>query len=193
MEIVSIFVFICLVLFLRFMFVEDMKGMTYVTSSVDGKEYLVRDLPDKQTAADMLARVREKLTTLTEHMKKTYPDDKRVQFLNDHYHNDNTELSESTPSVKYTSYNVNKGDAVKLCVRQRNDAQEIIEENTITFVAIHELAHSMTKEHGHTQTFWANFKLLLQEAVKIKLYRPQDFEQNHAPYCGIKITDSPLF
>lgn len=175
------------------MFVEDMKGMTYVTSSVDGKEYLVRDLPDKQTAADMLARVREKLTTLTEHMKKTYPDDKRVQFLNDHYHNDNTELSESTPSVKYTSYNVNKGDAVKLCVRQRNDAQEIIEENTITFVAIHELAHSMTQEHGHTQTFWANFKLLLQEAVKIKLYRPQDFEQNHAPYCGIKITDSPLF
>ena len=33
-------------------------------SSVDGKTYLVRDLPDKQQAADLLARVKGKLVTL---------------------------------------------------------------------------------------------------------------------------------
>ena len=32
----------------------------YVKSSIDGKEYLVRDLPDKQEAANLLAKVRIK-------------------------------------------------------------------------------------------------------------------------------------
>ena len=39
----------------------------YVKSNVDGKEYLVRDLPDKQDAADLLAKVRIKLNNLKIH------------------------------------------------------------------------------------------------------------------------------
>ena len=45
----------------------------YVKSSVDGKEYLVRDLPDKQGAADLLAKVRIKLNNLKIHLEQKYP------------------------------------------------------------------------------------------------------------------------
>ena len=39
-----------------------------VKSTVDGRSYKVRDLPDKQQAADLLARVRIKLGKLADHL-----------------------------------------------------------------------------------------------------------------------------
>jgi hypothetical protein len=38
-----------------------------IKSTVDGKDYTVRDLPDKQEAADMMARIRIKLSNLKIH------------------------------------------------------------------------------------------------------------------------------
>jgi len=60
------------------------------------------------------------------------------------------------------------------------------------YVAIHELAHLMTKEVGHTTTFWQNFKFLLQEAITINIYKDYDFNKKPKDYCGIKITSSIL-
>ena len=42
----------------------------YVKSNIDGKEYLVRNLPDKQQAADLLANINKKLTQLIEEVSK---------------------------------------------------------------------------------------------------------------------------
>ena len=50
----------------------------------------------------------------------------------------------------------------------------------------------MTKSIGHTPEFWKNFKFLLQNAVAINLYTNEDYSKNPKPYCGIKVTDSPL-
>ena len=41
-------------------------------SNVDGEMYLVRNLPDKQDAADRLARVRGRLIKLREYLKNKY-------------------------------------------------------------------------------------------------------------------------
>ena len=68
---------------------------------------------------------------------------------------DNLSFSDSS-SVLFDkiSFNLNKGEKVVLCIRTRDKKEELIEENTITFVAIHELAHVMTKSVGHTDE-WA--------------------------------------
>ena len=60
------------------------------------------------------------------------------------------------------------------------------------FVAIHELAHIMTKSVGHTTEFWVNMKFLLKIGVEIGVYIKQDFNKNPVEYCGTKITDTPL-
>lgn len=182
-----------MILITRLFKMYEQKNMTYIKPTDSELEYLVRDLPDKQKAADMLNKIKHKLHILSEHMKQEYPDDEEVQFLADHFDKDTTEFTESLPNAKTTSFNVNKGERLTFCIRQRNDKNEIIDENTITFVAIHELAHSMTKERGHPKPFWDNFKRLLQEAVKINLYRPQDFATTNKEYCGMEITNSPLF
>ena len=68
----------------------------------------------------------------------------------------------------------------------------LVDINTMMFVAIHELAHIMTKSVGHTPEFWDNMRFLLEEAIKINIYKKQDFSRNPVEYCGTQITDSPL-
>jgi len=69
----------------------------------------------------------------------------------------------------------------------------LIDENTLTFVAIHELAHVMTESVGHKTEFWQNFKFLLKNAVNIKLYTPIDYKKKNQKYCGMTITDNPYY
>ena len=60
------------------------------------------------------------------------------------------------------------------------------------FVAIHELAHLMSKSIGHTTEFWDNMRFLLKKGIELKVYKHIDYNKHPEDYCGIKITDTPL-
>ena len=128
--------------------------VTYVKSSIDNNEYLVRNLENKEEAANILAKLRSKLEKLCEIMKKKYPTDESVIRMNQRFNSDN--ITESGKSNQYTSYSVNKGEKIVFCIRQKDEKESLVDENTLTFVAIHELAHVMTKQEGHKQIFWQN-------------------------------------
>ena len=162
----------------------------YVKSTIDNNEYLVRNLEDKNLAADMLAKLRSKLEKICEIMKNKYPNDESVTRMNDRFNSEN--ITESGKNNQYTSYSVNKGEKVVFCIRQKDEDESIVDENTLTFVAVHELAHIMTKSVGHTPEFWSNFKRLLKEAVEHNLYVKENYSSNPKEYCGIKVSDSPL-
>ena len=162
----------------------------YVKSNIDDKEYLVRNLKDKEIAANILAMIRIKLEKICDIMKKKYPNDESVNRMNERFNSDN--ITESGKNNQYTSYSVNKGEKLVFCIRQKDENETIVDENTITFVSIHELSHIMTKSVGHTPEFWSNFKKLLKEAVANNLYKKEDYSSNPKEYCGIKVSDSPL-
>ena len=167
--------------------------MAHVESTVDGQKYLVRNLPDKQDAADRLARTRAKLIRLMKDLKQTHPDKPFVAQLLRNFDADPSRFSESAPDASYTSYSVNKGEKVYMCLRQRNAKEELVNENIITFVALHELAHCGTSEIGHTPLFWNNFAWVLQRAEEMKIYEYTDFSAHPVEYCGIHITDQPTY
>ena len=162
----------------------------YVKSSLDNNEYLVRNLDDKEEAANVLAKIRIKLEKICEIMKKNYPTDESVIRLNQRFNSDN--ITEAGKNNQYTSYSVNKGEKIVFCIRQKDETESIVDENTLTFVSIHELAHIMTKSVGHTQEFWDNFKRLLKIGVENNLYNKENYSENPKEYCGIKVSDSPL-
>jgi len=164
--------------------------VTYVKSNVDNKEYLVRNLKDKHIAADTLARIKIKLEKLCSIMKEKYPNDKSVIRMNQLFNGNN--ISESGKSNQYTSYSLNKGEKIVFCIRQKDQNESIVNENILTFVSIHELAHIMTESIGHTTEFWDNFKKLLKEAIQNNLYKDEDYNKYPKDYCGIQISDSPL-
>jgi hypothetical protein len=165
-----------------------------VKSNVDGQTYSVRDLPDKQEAADIMARVRIKMNKLKIHLEATFPDKPQVKQLSQNFEASASRLYEATPEAEFTSYSVNKGEEVHFCLREREGENEkLVHEDIVTFVAIHEMGHVITKTIGHGPDFWNNFAWLLQEAEGVGIYKHRDFRAHPVSYCGMKITDQPTY
>ena len=170
--------------------------LVQVKSSIDGRNYSVRDMPDKQQAADLLARVRQKLQKLVEVLRQRYPNKPQVIQLNQKFEADPKRFYEATPDAEHVSYSVNKGDSIHLCLRQREGNNEkLVEENVMVFVGLHEMGHVITPAsvESHGPEFWNNFGWLLREAESIGIYKYQDFKAHPVAYCGEKITDQPKY
>jgi len=185
-----LFIFFIIVLSL-FIYTESRNNeIIYVESSLDHRKYLVRNVEDKQEAADMLANMRDRLDKLINYMKMNYPNDDRVKRLIRKFNPDR--ISESLRGSKYTSYSINKGEKIVLCLRSKDMSQRLTDINTLMFVTLHELAHIMTISIGHTKEFWSNFKFILKIAVQLGVYDNVDYSKSPQPYCGIEVNDSPL-
>jgi len=167
---------------------------TYVTSTVDGKSYKVRDMPDKQKAANLMAMLRVRLVKLCDALEKKYPDKAQVKMMVKNFRSDPERFIEATPDSDHTSSTVNKGESINMCLRQREGPNEsLVDENVMMFVALHEFAHICTESVGHDADFWNNFGWLLKQAEANNIYQYQDFKSHPVSYCGINITDSPAY
>jgi hypothetical protein len=169
-------------------FVAKTNEVVIVRSTVDGRRYVVRNLPDKQEAADLMGGVTRDMIRLVNHMRKKFRGDADVKRLIRNFNPDN--VLEAGENDIYTSYSVNKGEKIVLCMRSRDGKSRLVERNVLTFVAVHELAHLMTAEVGHGETFWENNRRLLKEAISIGIYTPEDYQKNPQQYCGIKISSN---
>lgn len=163
-----------------------------IVSSVDGNKYCVRDRKRITEAADLLATVTGKCKSLVAYMKEHHKDRDDVKRLVSGFNSD--KVMETLPTSSYTAYSENKGEKVAFCLNQKKtDNNNLIDENTLTFVAIHELSHIMTESIGHKSEFWANFKFLLDNAKEAGLHEPTDYKKKPQEYCGMKIHDNPYY
>jgi hypothetical protein len=103
-------------------------------------------------------------------------------------------VMETLPTSTLTAYSENKGEKVAFCLnKKKDDDANLIDEHTLTFVAIHELSHIATKSIGHKSEFWENFKFLLEKAKEAGIHNPRNYKDSPKEYCGMNITDSPFF
>jgi predicted metal-dependent hydrolase len=190
-DFVSFFlVIVCITIFYIYLETKAL-AVTYVKSK-SKNTFLVRNLPDKDKAAELLNEIRDRLSKIVEHVKTQNDVEKEdVDRLVKNYRPDN--ISESSPGNKYTSYSINKGEKLVFCIRSKDEHAKLVEINTMMFVAIHELAHIGSEQIGHGDEFWKNFKFLLQRAVEIKVYDPIDYKNKPKRYCSMDIHDNPLY
>ena len=171
---------------------SELYNLKCVISSVDGKKYCIREREKLKQAADLLAKVTEKCKNLVKYMKEKHSNDERVQRLVKGFNP--TRISETLPTSELTAYSENKGEKMAFCLnKKKDDNAQLIDLNTLTFVALHELSHIMTKSIGHKQDFWNNFKYLLENAKTAGIYSPVDYKKNPESYCGMTITDNPYY
>jgi len=180
-----------LLLCLKIYYESDAFDLKCIISSVDGNRYCVRERQKLELAADLLAKVTQKCKMLVEYMRQKYPDDPRVKRLVKGFNP--KKISETLPTSELTAYSENKGEKIAFCLNTTKTGNKLIDLNTLTFIAIHELSHITTKSIGHKQEFWQNFKFMLKNAVDIGLYDPEDYKKEPKEYCGMKITDNPYF
>jgi predicted metal-dependent hydrolase len=168
---------------------KNFAEVEYVVSKIDNKKYLVLSLPDKQEAADTLALLNKDMLDLIEYLINKYPEDVVIQRLKKNYDSDN--ISEGSPYSGYTSYTVNKGQKLVLCIRQKNKSKQLIKDrNLLRYVVFHEAGHYASKTVGHNKEFWTNFKFIIKEAVEAGLYTKTNYKDNPQPYCGITVSSS---
>lgn len=170
---------------------SDAFNLKCIVSDVDGQQYCVRERAKLELAADLLARTTVKMKGLVKYMKKEYGDRENVKRLVNGFRP--KKIVEILPTSKFTAYSENKGQKLAFCVTKTKLGDQLIDENTLMFVAIHEMAHIATKTVGHTDEFWGNFKFMLQSAVKMGIYKPKNYKKKNMLYCGMKITDNPYY
>ena len=163
-----------------------------IVSDVDGNKYCVRDRNEIEKAADLLANVTTKCNELVVYTSDKYPDKENVKRLKNNFNP--KKIMETLPTSSYTAYSENKGEKIAFCLNtKKEDNNNLIDQHTLMFVAIHEMAHTMTISIGHKSEFWSNFKFLLECAKESGLHAPVDYKDKPQEYCGMKIHDNPYY
>ena len=165
-----------------------------VKSTIDNNVYMVRDLSNKQDAANLLAVIKKRLFILLHYLDQN----KTTKYKNYAKHIDlmkkrlpKSIIMESNANSVYTSYSVNKGESIVFCLRSRDSEQNLHDVNLLMYVALHELAHVSTIKYGHTETFKKVFAFLVRIAMFLNLYKKINFShKTPVRYCGLDITES---
>ena len=171
---------------------SDSFQLKCIVSGVDGNKYCVRERKKLDAAADLLASMTEKCKKLVEYMGEKYPDKPNVKRLVAGFNP--KKVMETLPTSAYTAYSENKGEKLAFCLnREKTNNDDLIDESTLMFVAIHELSHIATESIGHKSEFWENFKFLLECAKESGIHNTVDYKKEPREYCGMKIHDSPYY
>ena len=177
---------------LKLYYESDVFNLRCIVSTADGRKYCVRERNEIEKASNLLAQTTDKLSYLVENLNNRFKNRENVQRLVENFNP--TTIKETLPTSEYTAYSENKGEKLAFCLnKNNNNNNNLIDQNTLMFVAIHEIAHIMTLSVGHTDEFWQNFKVLLENAVQLGIYEPIDYKKNPKNYCGMNITDNPYY
>lgn len=161
-----------------------------IKSEVNGKKYKVRsqhDSKNKKETADYLATISEKVDKLVNYMvTNNLPDEEIATRLKSRW--TGCKFRETAHHEKSAAYTINKGDEMRLCVR---DSKGLENMNTSMFVVLHELGHVMSVSYGHNDEFRQNFSYIVHLASGLGIYKPEDFENRPVEYCGTEINTTP--
>ena len=182
-----------LIISIKMYYDNDYFQLKCIVSDVNGKKYCVRERNNLKEASNLLASITMKMEKLVHYLGEKYPTRDNVKRLVKNFNPQ--KIKETLPTSEYTAYSENKGEKIAFCLssKSKTDTKNMIDENTLTFVALHELSHLATKSIGHNDEFWNNFKFLITQASIIKIYTPIDYKKQKQEYCGMQIKDNPFF
>lgn len=194
------------ILFLHFLYKVfiSYSEILKVRSDIDNNYYLIRRGNTKgemylKKSANTLAEINRRIEILIKHLDekfRDYPD--KYYFIKKLKENYSSELlSEAAIDSRYTTYTIDKQD-MHICLRTRDNNEDIYDINLLMYVVLHELAHLCNYDplgnpiHGHGEEFKRIFKFLLIESIKLEIYKYENYFENPKEYCGIVISTTIL-
>ena len=195
-------VFLGIVLLIYFVFncLYNYSEINYVKSSVDDHVYIIRRGHNKtpeflKNSANTLAEINSRVERLINTISQKYDTDPTKNYfikkLRENYRYNM--ISEAEIDPRYTTYTVDKED-MHICLRTRDQNEQIYDINTLMYVVLHELSHLCnytpdgTPILGHGDEFKTIFRFLVQESVSIGIYNYIDYTRNPQSYCGLVIS-----
>jgi hypothetical protein len=188
------YIIIALVIFISYkIYIDsDLFQLKCIVSTVDGDKYCVRERKNVQQASDLLAKITDRMKKVVEYVNQKHPEKENVKRLVKRFNP--RKIVETLPTSQYTAYSENKGQKIAFCLnKEKENNNNLIDENTLMFVALHEMAHVASKSIGHNTEFWDNFRFLIEQADEAGLYKPVDYSAANEEYCGMTIMSSPYY
>ena len=185
--------FLIILILILLIFSKCVNNETFeVIQTKQGNEYEVQDYPNKEEAAEILEKLDININKFLNGLKKDHPNDERIKRMSKNLVS--TIIEEAPHKDGESSYTINKGELIKLCLRKKIKDKPFHTLNTLMFVVIHELGHVISISIGHNKEFMDNFRFLLREASKYNIdYEPIDYSKNSINYCGVEVTHNPYY
>jgi hypothetical protein len=183
----TLYIIIFIIVFYIVFILKDSNliGFTYGDNIV-----YVRDGTDKDRSAKLLNDLTNNMFKLRDYLVENiemFSNNKDyIELLKKNFTRSRTKIYETDFNSSYTSYAVNKGEELAFCLRCKPSG-ELHDMNLLMYVAVHEMGHTACPENGHTPLFNEIFKFMLEEAVKIRLYRYDNYSRYPVVYCGMKL------
>lgn len=176
-------------------------------SPIDKRCYSVYDkYKDGEQSANLLASTNRQNIEFIRYLKNKYilstPHMEQSEFVKRKKMTENLlemynpdAVQENVPAdTKNTSYVMNKGDIIAFCLR-KPDRSQFEDMSKLSFVALHELTHLTSRDldANHSDEFWKNFKIILEEATAGGFYIPVNYKEHPINYCGLPVYYNPMF
>lgn len=169
----------------------------YVKSSIDNRSYYVRNNDFKQQSANILATLNQRISILLNDLKTSNnipPNMKKASLRITRLYNPKSLSENVLKQGEHTSYTLNKGQEVALCLRDGKDTRfEPV--NKLMFVLLHEISHvgaESSSEGRHNKEFWDVFGFIYQRAMNLGIYTYEDYNSAPQKYCGVGISKTPI-
>jgi hypothetical protein len=194
-EISTVIVFIVLILFFTIIILIIIENnelfIEYRHAKLNNKKYGIQEEFSKSDdAVEILAELHTNMDKFITDLQNKFPNDERVLRLAKGFRR--AEIQEA-PNDDGSSYTINKGDLVAICLRHKKTEHPFHDNNTLLFVMIHEMSHIASISEGHNSEFVTNFKWLLQQAKSLGYYEPVNYKKSPITYCGVNVTNNPYF
>jgi hypothetical protein len=190
-----------LVIYFFYIFVYD--GTTTSFCSIDNEYYKIRRGPDAEQRVKNLALIKLKLETIVKSLEADtrFNSFESVKRLIRNW-NTGITIKEIGLLESDAAYVIDKQN-MSFCLRKSPSGGELESLNLLTYVAIHELAHVMSIETGHSKEFQENFKFLLEYSKTLSFKNPIDGtteplyvtinpETDDSAFCGVEITPGAI-
>lgn len=184
-----------IVIFIYIFLFYNKKNVVLVYGSNNFTKYLVYNDKYKNDAALLLEHIINNMFKLKNYLYENidkYPEFREyIIQLNENLDKDRTLIYENDPNSDLTSFSVNKGEEIALCLKSKK-TKELHNINLLMYVTIHEMAHIACPEIGHGDLFKKIFRFLCEEAIKIGVYKYDNYENNPVEYCGMVLSSTIL-
>ncbi len=182
-----------LIVFIYIFLFSNKNNLVLMESNNSGTKFLVHNDKQKKESAALLSRIITNMYKLKNHLvsnKNKFPEFKdSIELLNENFYEARTKIYENPPTSDFTSYSVNKGEEIAFCLKSKKNGN-LHKLNLIMYVALHELAHVGCHEIGHTELFKDIFAFYTREAIKLGIYKYEDYDSNPVEYCGMVLSSS---
>jgi hypothetical protein len=184
----------CVIIVIYIFIFLNKKNHVFIESNT-GTKFMVYDDNLKKDKANLLSTIVKNMCTLKNYLVKNIDTDEckeyksYIQQLDRNFSEDRTIIYETDPISDLTSYSVNKGEELSVCLKSKTTGQ-LHDINLLMYVVIHEMAHFACPKIGHGLLFMIIFKKFIEIAIKINIYSYNDYSNKPIEYCGLIVSSS---